>query len=392
MTHDLKTLGKPILMWNPSSGYILSSFNFPSMASNLATINSPCWFTSSQSRITLSIKPTSASSTNAPPKGGNSATFHCMDDPSPLDSSGERKTSTFPSKVQDFCPQAHSRQDHCHCASGHKHSWPSNMQVSQCSSQPSDSECYQWNKFDTYGHFHWYSPSISTTPPASSELNHHRFPKFKSARARLPTMTLWTFAVAGPVWDGSDEGMENEEMTKTWLQHQWADHLISSPAWFHNHHPFPTCLPTTFHVFPAPFEPYFKLHAFMPDPIGSSHLPQDLGMRSLWGDTVMSCNTRKSLLNSFWPVPDFHNHSHHLYNFQDSQKPSSTLELSHYQLPTLDIVYSKVSTLFFSNPATMCSLFMYICLDCVSTHILFIPNLTSITPPFSLTNAMCYIP
>src|SRR5882724_3533059 len=99
--------------------------------------------------MTSSVMPTSASSTNAPPKGGDSATFCCLDNPSPLDSSGECKTSTFPSKVQDFHPQAHSRQDHCHRPSGHKHSWPSDTQASQHSSQPLDSECYQWNKFKT---------------------------------------------------------------------------------------------------------------------------------------------------------------------------------------------------------------------------------------------------
>ena len=41
-----------------------------------------------------------------------------------------------------------------------------------------------------------------------------------------------------------------------------------------------------------------------------------------------------------------------------------------------------------SNPATMCSLFMYILPQLCSTHTLFIPDLTPIAPPFSLTNAM----
>ena len=60
----------------------------------------------------------------------------------------------------------------------------------------------------------------STTLPVSSELHHHHFPNFWSARARLLTMTLWTFAVAGPAWDGSDEGTANEDNAKTQLQHQ----------------------------------------------------------------------------------------------------------------------------------------------------------------------------
>src|SRR5882724_2556614 len=104
--------------------------------------------------MTSSIRPTSASNTNAPPEGGNSVTFHCLDNPSPLDSYGECKTSSFPSKVQDFHPQTHSRQDHCHQSSSHKHSWLSNTQASQCSLRLLDLEHYQWNKFDTYGHLH----------------------------------------------------------------------------------------------------------------------------------------------------------------------------------------------------------------------------------------------
>ena len=105
------------------------------------------------SRITSSTKPTSISSTNAPHERGNSVTFHCLNDPSPLDSSEECKTITFLSEVRDFHPQAHSRQDRFHHPSSQKHSWPFNMQASQCSLQPLDMECYQWNKFETYGHF-----------------------------------------------------------------------------------------------------------------------------------------------------------------------------------------------------------------------------------------------
>src|SRR5882724_6276323 len=98
------------------------------------------------------------SSTDASPEGGNSATFCCLDDPLPLNSSRECKTNPFPSKVQVFCSQRHSRQDRCHQSSGHKHSCPSNKSSSQCSSQLSELKCYQWNKFNTYGH------SIDTHP------------------------------------------------------------------------------------------------------------------------------------------------------------------------------------------------------------------------------------
>src|SRR5882724_9606741 len=89
----------PVLITSGScSGYILSSsFNLPSSTSNTENIHSPCCFTSSQSPLTSSDKPTSTSSTDASPEGGDSATFHFLDDPSSLDSSGECKTNPFPS-------------------------------------------------------------------------------------------------------------------------------------------------------------------------------------------------------------------------------------------------------------------------------------------------------
>src|SRR5882724_10150825 len=52
----------------------------------------------------------------------------------------------------------------------------------------------------------------------------------------------------------------------------------------------------------------------------------------IFGVTVTSHNTRSRLCN----------YSCHLYNFQDSWTPSSVLELSHCQLLTLNIIYSKV--------------------------------------------------
>src|SRR5882724_2878663 len=97
-------------------------------------------------------------------------------------------------------------------------------------------------------------------------------------------MTLQTFAMAGPAWDGSDKEAANEDMMKH-------DSNISEPTTLYLHlpcfvttTPFSTCLPATFHVFPTPFEPYFKLHILAPDPIGSSCFPQDLGTRSLMGE------------------------------------------------------------------------------------------------------------
>ena len=65
---------------------------------------------------------------------------------------------------------------------------------------------------------------------------------------------------------------------------------------------------------------------------------------------VMSCNT----------CSRFCNHSCHLYNFQDSWKPSSMHKLSCYQLPTWILFIVNSHLLFSSDPATMCSLFMYI--------------------------------
>src|SRR5882724_1865223 len=59
-----------------------------------------------------------------------------------------------------------------------------------------------------------------------------------------------------------------------------------------------------------------------------THPPTPTNMSAHLGSThVTSHNTCKPLLKSFWPVPDSHNHFCHLYNFRDSQKPSSALKL-----------------------------------------------------------------
>jgi len=95
------------------------------------------------------------------------------------------------------------------------------------------------------------------------------------------TTTLQTFAMAGPAWDGSDEGTANKDMMKTQLNINEPDHLISSPASFHDHHPISTHFPATFHVFSStPLEPYVKTSCFCADPIGPLHFPQDLRVRS----------------------------------------------------------------------------------------------------------------
>ena len=75
-------------------------------------------------------------------------------------------------------------------------------------------------------------------------------------------MTLQTFAVAGPAWAGSDEEVADEDMTKTQLQLQQADHLISSAASFCNHHPIFYMFPRNFPFFPHIFWTLFQLHVF----------------------------------------------------------------------------------------------------------------------------------
>src|SRR5882724_7840471 len=70
----------------------------------------------------------------------------------------------------------------------------------------------------------------------------------------------------------------------------------------------------------------------------------------------MSHNTHKQLLTSFWPIPDSSKPPH---NFQDSQNQVSTLKLSCNQHPTLDIIYSKVSSLVSLQPC-LPVLFIYV--------------------------------
>src|SRR5882724_6978127 len=61
-------------------------------------------FTSSQSHLISSDKPTSMSSTNASPKGGNSATFHFLDDPSPRTFLENARPFPFHSKCKFSVP------------------------------------------------------------------------------------------------------------------------------------------------------------------------------------------------------------------------------------------------------------------------------------------------
>jgi len=95
-------------------------------------------------------------------------------------------------------------------------------------------------------------------------------------------------------------------------------------------------------VFPPPwmrqYQHYMSSKKFL-SPWGTQGL--DTKMRS-----VTSHNTHKQLLTSFQPILDSSNHFCHLpHDFQDCQNQVSTLELSCYQLLTLDIIYSKVSSL-----------------------------------------------
>jgi len=112
--------------------------------------------------------------------------------------------------------------------------------------------------------------------------------------------------------DGSDEEAANEDMMKHNSNINKPTILYLPLPHFMPTTPFLTCFPTTFHVFPMPFEPYFKLHIFVPDPIGSSCFPQDLG------NTVMFHNT----------CPIFCNHS----------ATFTTAEIPGHQVPCSNLI------------------------------------------------------
>ena len=158
--------------------------------------------------------PINTSSPNALPEGGDSKTFCHLDDLSSWRFSQGCQTSSSPFNVQGCCSHIHSKEDFSHQCSCHMQFFPTNMQSSQCPTGSLDLECYQWNKFSSYSHLHQYSPSVSTTPPAPSEPFHRDFPEFRSAGTRPPMTPLQTFALEGPVQDGTDEEAENEDIMK----------------------------------------------------------------------------------------------------------------------------------------------------------------------------------
>src|SRR5882724_7803285 len=89
----------------------------------------------------------------------------------------------------------------------------------------------------------------------------------------------------------------------------------------------------------------------------------------------MSHNTHKQLLTSFWPIVDSSNHLSHLYT--TSKIPGtkflhSNLVVINSQPWILYIVKSCLLSL--SDPASMCSLFMYILPCCVSLSHLVYPQ------------------
>src|SRR5882724_9431741 len=97
--------------------------------------------------------------------------------------------------------------------------------------------------------------------------------------------------------------------------------------------------------------------------------------RDIYSSTVCvtSCNTHKQLLTSFQPILDSSNHLCHLHTTSEIPRtkfPHSNLVVINSQSWVLFIV--KSCLLFLSNPASMCSLFMYTSPCCVShSHLVY---------------------
>jgi len=94
----------------------------------------------------------------------------------------------------------------------------------------------------------------------------------------------------------------------------------------------------------------------------------------VWGG-VTSWNTHKQLLTSFQPIPDSSNHlcqPHMTSKIPRTKFPCSKLVVINFWPWTLSIVKSFL--LFLSNPASLCSLFMYTLPCCVSCSHLFYPH------------------
>jgi len=72
-------------------------------------------------------------------------------------------------------------------------------------------------------------------------------------------------------------------MIKNMTQHKQADQTLYFASLFHDQTTHFYMLPLNFPCFHA-FEPYFKLHIFVLDPIGSLHYLRIFGARSLRGE------------------------------------------------------------------------------------------------------------
>src|SRR5882724_6164848 len=95
-------------------------------------------------------------------------------------------------------------------------------------------------------------------------------------------------------------------------------------------------------------------------------------MRSLRGEYCYVPQPHRLSLNSFQPVPDSCNHSCHLHNFQDSQNQVPCLNSVIINSQPWILFTVKSCLLFSSDPATMCSPFMYIShLLCFCWHLVY---------------------
>ena len=128
--------------------------------------------------------------------------------------------------------------------------------------------------------------------------------------------------------------------------------------------------PHNFQCVPDTSQTLFLAPRFCANPIDSSHFLRISGWDPRRGNTVTSHNTHEPLLMSFQPVLDPGNqfcHIHMTFEIPRTKFPCSNLVFINSWPWTYFIVKSHL--LFSSDPATMCSLFMYIL--CFHLHLVY---------------------
>ena len=153
---------------------------------------------------------------------------------------------------------------------------------------------------------------------------------------------LQTLATVWPMWNGNNEGMTDEDMTKKTNSNIWkVNCLISLHASFFGITPILHAPPQPlFKLFPdASFGLYFKLHQKpCMNPLAIHICLRILGQDPWGGNTVTSCNNHVTFADKLWLVLSHSPLLSLLHYFVPM------LELSH-QLPNLDSVKNRFSDL-----------------------------------------------